>query len=193
MRRFALAVIRIYQRYVSPYKGFRCAYSMHTGSPSCSALGYRAVRRHGVIGGLSLLRERTYRCGVVHRRYSDRPRRPFKSQRGDCDLGCDAPGDCGFDQPSGRSLSRFFDFVSCCDCGGCDWPDRKRKKSNDEKYMYVPPKVKSRTEPSHKLDREASKLGVTRQSVIKVWLAERLEATASNLPFKRTRAGTAHR
>lgn len=43
------------------------------------------------------------------------------------------------------------------------------------------------------LDREARKLGVTRQSVIKVWLAERLEATPSNLPFQRTRAGTAHR
>ena len=43
------------------------------------------------------------------------------------------------------------------------------------------------------LDREASKLGVTRQSVIKVWLAERLEATAINLPLQRTRAGTAHR
>jgi hypothetical protein len=28
----------------------------------------------------------------------------------------------------------------------------------------------------HSLDREASKLGVTRQSVIKIWLAERLEA-----------------
>ena len=28
------------------------------------------------------------------------------------------------------------------------------------------------------LDREASKLGVTRQSVIKIWLAERLEARA---------------
>jgi hypothetical protein len=37
------------------------------------------------------------------------------------------------------------------------------------------------------LDREASKLGVTRQSVIKVWLAERLEATQSNLPLQRTR------
>ena len=43
------------------------------------------------------------------------------------------------------------------------------------------------------LDREASKLGVTRQSVIKVWLAERLESTASKLPFQRTRAGTAQR
>jgi hypothetical protein len=43
------------------------------------------------------------------------------------------------------------------------------------------------------LDREASKMGVTRQSVIKVWLAERLEATASNVPIQRTRTGGAHR
>ena len=43
------------------------------------------------------------------------------------------------------------------------------------------------------LDREASKLGVTRQSVIKVWLAERLEATASNLPFQRAGANRAQR
>ena len=43
------------------------------------------------------------------------------------------------------------------------------------------------------LDREASKLGVTRQSVIKVWLAERLEASTSNLPFQRKRTSPAHR
>jgi hypothetical protein len=30
------------------------------------------------------------------------------------------------------------------------------------------------------LDKEAKHLGVTRQSIIKVWLAERLERTASN-------------
>jgi hypothetical protein len=30
------------------------------------------------------------------------------------------------------------------------------------------------------LDKEAGRLGVTRQSIIKVWLAERLEQTASN-------------
>ena len=43
------------------------------------------------------------------------------------------------------------------------------------------------------LDREASKLGVTRQSVIKIWLAERLEASASNLPFRWKRADAARR
>jgi CopG antitoxin of type II toxin-antitoxin system len=43
------------------------------------------------------------------------------------------------------------------------------------------------------LDREASKLGVTRQSVIKIWLAERLEATASKLPPQHPHTGAAHR
>jgi hypothetical protein len=42
------------------------------------------------------------------------------------------------------------------------------------------------------LDREANKLGVTRQSVIKVWLADRLKETTSNLPFQRARAGATH-
>lgn len=35
------------------------------------------------------------------------------------------------------------------------------------------------------LDREAGKLGVTRQSIIKVWLAERLEVLGSRPPLKR--------
>ncbi|MDD3380075.1 MAG: CopG family antitoxin [Rugosibacter sp.] len=36
------------------------------------------------------------------------------------------------------------------------------------------------------LDREARKLGVTRQSIIKVWLAERLENSTFNMPSPRT-------
>lgn len=34
------------------------------------------------------------------------------------------------------------------------------------------------------LDREASKLGVTRQSVIKIWLAERLESASAGVSFR---------
>lgn len=33
------------------------------------------------------------------------------------------------------------------------------------------------------LDREAARIGVTRQSIIKVWLVERLEADAANKAF----------
>ena len=41
------------------------------------------------------------------------------------------------------------------------------------------------------LDREASRLGVTRQSIIKVWLAERLDASASVAKPYALRAATA--
>lgn len=36
------------------------------------------------------------------------------------------------------------------------------------------------------LDKEASRMGVTRQSIIKVWLAERLEEVAANRALQRT-------
>jgi hypothetical protein len=36
------------------------------------------------------------------------------------------------------------------------------------------------------LDREAGRVGVTRQSIIKVWLAERLEELAANKALQRT-------
>ena len=36
------------------------------------------------------------------------------------------------------------------------------------------------------LDKEAGRIGVTRQSIIKVWLAERLEELAANKALQRT-------
>ena len=36
------------------------------------------------------------------------------------------------------------------------------------------------------LDREAGRVGVTRQSIIKVWLAERLEESAANKALQQT-------
>jgi hypothetical protein len=36
------------------------------------------------------------------------------------------------------------------------------------------------------LDKEASRIGVTRQSIIKIWLAERLEELAANKALQRT-------
>ena len=136
MRNFALAVIRTYQRYLSPYKRFGCAYRTHTGHSSCSALGYRAIQIHGAFAGFVILRERLYRCGVAHRRYTPSPPRPHVKQRGDCDIGCD-----GCDLPSGKDFSKGCNFFSCCDVGSCDWSERKRKKQDPKKYVYIPPKI----------------------------------------------------
>ena len=42
------------------------------------------------------------------------------------------------------------------------------------------------------LDREAARIGVTRQSIIKVWLVERLQAEAANNPLNGDAAGGSH-
>ena len=108
MRGLVILAIRAYQRFVSPYKGFSCAYRVHTGRCSCSEFGRRAVERKGVFTGLLLIDARLQRCGSVHR---------LRSQQGviDCDCGPD-----------------MGDACDCADaCDGCDWSSsRRRKKSN---------------------------------------------------------------
>lgn len=42
------------------------------------------------------------------------------------------------------------------------------------------------------LDREAARIGVTRQSIIKVWLVERLRAEAANKQLNADAASSAH-
>lgn len=109
---------------MSPHKGFCCAYRHHTGRAGCSELGYRAIRRFGLINGLRLLRRRLAKCGLAHRRYGGRPERRISRQAGFCDAGCDL--DCGDCVPSDIP----------CDCG--DWGSRKDEEK-DEK-IHIPPR-----------------------------------------------------
>ena len=85
MKRLALALIALYQRRISPYKGFGCACRTHTGRAGCSGLGYRAISRFGLVRGLLVLRTRLIKCGVAFRRLV--PHAPaLRAQAGFCDL-----------------------------------------------------------------------------------------------------------
>lgn len=134
LRAVALGAIRLYQRWVSPHKGFVCAYRVHTGRCGCSQLGYRAIRRFGVGKGWRVLRQRTALCGVAHRRHTAQRPRPPARERGDCD--CDLP--CDLDLTPSTCKLDPSDVCSCCDAGGCDWPSRKDKRQA-ERYVYIPP------------------------------------------------------
>jgi putative component of membrane protein insertase Oxa1/YidC/SpoIIIJ protein YidD len=133
-RLWALAAIRAYQRVISPHKGFVCAYRVHTGRCSCSELGYRAIRRFGVGKGWLVLRERTARCGVAHRRHTSARPRPPARERGDCAL--DLP--CDLDLTPSPGKPGLCDVFSCCDAGSCDWPDRKKKRQAGRR-VHIPP------------------------------------------------------
>lgn len=62
MRTLAIAAIGGYQRFVSPHKGFCCAYRANTGHDSCSDFAIRALRRVGLLDGLRLTKRRLACC-----------------------------------------------------------------------------------------------------------------------------------
>ncbi len=118
MKALALWAIRVYQRFLSPRKGFRCSYAAHTGHASCSALGYRAIRRFGVVDGIGVLNLRLHKCGVAHRRYRPSTTPALAAQAGfcDCDCGpspgeCDWPCDFGSEKSSKKKGKRDRDVV----------------------------------------------------------------------------------
>lgn len=57
MKRFLLAPIGVYQRWISPGLPRRCRYE-----PTCSAYAAQSIRRHGPIRGLLLSCWRLLRC-----------------------------------------------------------------------------------------------------------------------------------
>ena len=58
----ALGMITIYQRWVSPYKGYRCAHAVLHGGPGCSGFAKRAIRENGLWRAIALTRQRFRDC-----------------------------------------------------------------------------------------------------------------------------------
>jgi len=109
----ASAAISGYQRYLSPYKGFRCAHRALHGELTCSEAVKRLIQAHGVVAAWPHVRERFAQCRAASLELrslamadasdgegaaeSDNKKKGKKdSDWGDCDCG-DAdclPGDC---------------------------------------------------------------------------------------------------
>ena len=65
--RFALGSIRLYQRYISPYKGFCCACAALHGGESCSAAIARIIAEQGVWDGRQQVAAQFERCREAYR------------------------------------------------------------------------------------------------------------------------------
>lgn len=104
----AIKAINFYQKYISPYKGFRCAHGVATGEISCSGYGKKVIKRFGLFTGLKLLNRRFYDCS-----WHSKQLNKLKDFAKDKDYKVYRP-------VTGYRLSQGG-FVDC-DCGGCDVP-----------------------------------------------------------------------
>ena len=104
LRLAAAGAVGAYQRHISPYKGFCCAYRVHTGRVSCSEFGRRVILRLGLLAFFRLMPRQLARC-----------REAFASIRLHASLGSDGAQD----------QSRLRKAVDGCDGGlsACDVAD----------------------------------------------------------------------
>ncbi|WP_442927663.1 membrane protein insertion efficiency factor YidD [Microcoleus sp. A003_D6] len=58
--------VRIYQKYLSPRKGFSCAYSRLYGDESCSEYFRQIVKSQGINKAIPLFQERLRKCQMAH-------------------------------------------------------------------------------------------------------------------------------
>ena len=71
VRSGSILLIGAYQRYVSPRKGYCCAYRSCTGGRSCSSYARHAISRAGLLGGLTLLTRRFRACAMAATSHGD--------------------------------------------------------------------------------------------------------------------------
>jgi putative component of membrane protein insertase Oxa1/YidC/SpoIIIJ protein YidD len=101
----AVAAIGAYRRYLSPRKGFCCAYRTVTGRRSCSAYALAIVQRVGAVALLQALPRQFARCKAAYAQWLSRSdtgaqrQQPGKDERRrwweNCDCcSCDLPCDC---------------------------------------------------------------------------------------------------
>ena len=144
--------IEAYQRFISPYKGFRCAHRAVHGRDSCSQFAKRVALKRGILALFPLLRRRFTECGVAAQvlDYEARERVRVRTDEDDarksswrdsCDCSPSVPdvADCvasplsrlsPADCTPDTAIADCAPSVDCgsaadcggADCGGCDLP-----------------------------------------------------------------------
>jgi uncharacterized protein len=104
----ALAGIGLYQRHISPYKGFRCAYGAEGNTKSCSAFGRHVFGKYDVATATALLKRRFEACRGAYLRFKETAEARKAKWRARRKEALDTVGDC-----AGQG------GCDACDVGSC--------------------------------------------------------------------------
>ncbi len=72
INKLTIQLINLYQRYVSPHKGFCCAYRVHTGGLSCSQYTKEVIQENGLFKALPLVKKQFSKCKIAYQEIQEK-------------------------------------------------------------------------------------------------------------------------
>ena len=97
LTKLSISAINLYQRYLSPHKGYCCAHRVYTGEDSCSQYAKVAIAEHGLFSAFPLIREQFDRCSFAAQELKDKHKKKSKNNGNTCNEcipSCDAFSTC---------------------------------------------------------------------------------------------------
>ncbi len=110
LRKLLIGVIKFYQQFISPHKGFRCAYAVYHQTDSCSVAVINIFQQNqSIIIGVQQIRERLLACREANLALQALKEKELDKKK----------------EPSKKNNCTLGDSVQCLDCGGnsCDFID----------------------------------------------------------------------
>jgi putative component of membrane protein insertase Oxa1/YidC/SpoIIIJ protein YidD len=83
----ACAAVIAYRKFISPYKGYRCACAAITGGPSCSEVALLALRSHKFVTACHMIVNQLKLCGKSYRKYKT-SNKSFVNSNGRAEVYC---------------------------------------------------------------------------------------------------------
>lgn len=98
LRFLSIGGIKLYQKFISPRKGFGCAYRIKHGGTGCSGAIIKIIEENSVFEWRKLIRERFDNCTKAAQELKKEKNKKCKKCKnigGDaCDFGCDVFDGC---------------------------------------------------------------------------------------------------
>ena len=86
MDKFALFLIKLYQKYISPGKGYCCAYGSLYKNGSCSERVSSIIQENGVISGWSQIKQQFEMCSEAYEVIKKNNKKKEKKKKDENDL-----------------------------------------------------------------------------------------------------------
>jgi putative component of membrane protein insertase Oxa1/YidC/SpoIIIJ protein YidD len=123
MKIIAIGCIKFYQKFISPHKGFRCAYGVLHGGKSCSGSVIDIINKHGVfsfskIRGQFQACHHSYETLISQEKEKDKKKKKDKNNNDNDNSYCHLDGCSCVPTPSScKNVDDCGDCGSIGDCG----------------------------------------------------------------------------